>query len=124
MFDVDLPTGERHRESNLYTPGDRAQTANTAWGGLGMTVCYDVRFPALYQALAQTGVTTITVPAAFTRPTGEAHWHVLLRARAIETGSAFVLAPAQGGRFPRGRPRHLWPLPSHHPLGRDHRRTR
>ncbi len=102
MFDVDLPTGERHRESNLYTPGDRAVTAETPWGGLGLTICYDVRFPALYQALAQTGVAVITVPAAFTRPTGEAHWHVLLRARAIETG-AFILAPAQGGFHEDGR---------------------
>jgi predicted amidohydrolase len=102
MFDVDLPTGERHRESNLYTPGERAVAAHTAWGGLGLTICYDVRFPALYQALAQTGVTVITVPAAFTRPTGEAHWRVLLRARAIETG-AFILAPAQGGFHEDGR---------------------
>jgi predicted amidohydrolase len=102
MFDVDLPTGERHRESNLYTPGERAVTAQAAWGGLGLTICYDVRFPTLYQALAQTGVNLITVPAAFTRPTGEAHWHVLLRARAIETG-AFILAPAQGGFHEDGR---------------------
>jgi predicted amidohydrolase len=102
MFDVDLPTGERHRESNLYTPGERAVAAQAPWGGIGLTICYDLRFPALYQALAQTGVNVITVPAAFTRPTGEAHWHTLLRARAIETG-AFILAPAQGGFHEDGR---------------------
>jgi predicted amidohydrolase len=102
MFDVDLPTGERHRESNLYTPGDRAVSVPTPWGGLGLTICYDLRFPILFQALAQTGVSLITVPAAFTRPTGEAHWHPLLRARAIETG-AFILAPAQGGMHEDGR---------------------
>ena len=102
MFDVDLPTGERYRESSLYTPGDRAVAARTPWGGLGLTICYDVRFPGLFQALAQAGVGMITVPAAFTRPTGEAHWRVLLRARAIETG-AFILAPAQGGFHEDGR---------------------
>ncbi len=102
MFDVDLPTGERHRESSLYTPGDRAQTASTPWGMLGLTICYDIRFPHLYRALAKAGAELITVPAAFTRPTGEAHWEVLLRARAIETG-AFVLAPAQGGMHEDGR---------------------
>ena len=102
MFDVDLPTGERHRESALYTPGDRAVIAETPWGLLGLTICYDVRFPHLYRALAKAGAQVITVPAAFTRPTGEAHWEVLLRARAIETG-AFVLAPAQGGMHEDGR---------------------
>lgn len=102
MFDVDLPTGERHRESNLYTPGERAVAVGTDWGGLGLTICYDLRFPGLFQALAEVGVNLITVPAAFTRPTGEAHWHPLLRARAIETG-AFVLAPAQGGFHEDGR---------------------
>jgi len=102
MFDVDLPTGERHRESALYTPGEAAVVADLPWGGLGLTICYDIRFPALFQALAQAGVKIITVPAAFTRPTGEAHWEVLLRARAIETG-AFVLAPAQGGFHEDGR---------------------
>jgi predicted amidohydrolase len=102
MFDVDLPTGERHRESALYAPGDQAVTAQRSWGGLGLTICYDVRFPHLFQALAKTGVKVITVPAAFTRPTGEAHWQTLLRARAIETG-AFVLAPAQGGFHEDGR---------------------
>ena len=102
MFDVDLPTGERYRESSLYTPGDRAVATQTPWGGLGLTICYDVRFPSLFQALAQAGVGMITVPAAFTRPTGEDHWRVLLRARAIETG-AFILAPAQGGFHEDGR---------------------
>ena len=102
MFDVDLPTGERHRESALYTPGERAAVAETPWGKLGLSVCYDVRFPHLYRTLAKAGADIITVPAAFTRPTGEAHWEILLRARAIETG-AFVLAPAQGGLHEDGR---------------------
>ena len=102
MFDVDLPTGERHRESALYTPGDRAVMADTAFGPLGMTICYDVRFPALYRALAEAGAVVIATPAAFTRPTGEPHWETLLRARAIENG-AYVLAPAQGGLHADGR---------------------
>jgi len=102
MFDVDLPTGERHRESSLYTPGERAAVAETPWGKIGLSVCYDVRFPHLYRALAKAGAEIITVPAAFTRPTGEAHWEILLRARAIETG-AYVLAPAQGGFHEDGR---------------------
>ena len=102
MFDVDLPTGERHRESALYTPGEQAVVAETPWAKIGLTVCYDVRFPHLYRTLAQAGAEVITVPAAFTRPTGEAHWEVLMRARAIETGS-FVLAPAQGGFHEDGR---------------------
>jgi predicted amidohydrolase len=102
MFDVNLPTGERHRESALYTPGETAAVAETPWGKLGLSVCYDVRFPHLYRALAKAGAEMISVPAAFTRPTGEAHWEVLLRARAIETG-AFVLAPAQGGFHEDGR---------------------
>jgi deaminated glutathione amidase len=102
MFDVDLPTGEKARESEAYTAGDRAVTAETPFGVLGLTICYDMRFPYLYRALAKAGASVITVPAAFTRPTGEAHWEVLLRARAIETGS-FVLAPAQGGRHEDGR---------------------
>jgi predicted amidohydrolase len=102
MFDVDLPTGERARESEAYTPGGEAVVADTHFGRLGLTVCYDMRFPQLYRALAQAGAEVITVPSAFTRPTGEAHWEVLLRARAIETGS-FVLAPAQGGRHADGR---------------------
>ena len=102
MFDVDLPTGETARESAVYTPGERAVVADTAAGRLGLTVCYDLRFPHLFRALAEAGAQVIAVPAAFTRPTGEAHWEVLLRARAIETGS-FVLAPAQGGTHADGR---------------------
>lgn len=102
MFDVDLPTGETARESAVYTPGARAVLADTAAGRLGLTVCYDVRFPHLFRSLAEAGAEVIAVPAAFTRPTGEAHWEVLLRARAIETGS-FVLAPAQGGLHADGR---------------------
>jgi predicted amidohydrolase len=102
MFDVDLPTGERHRESSLYTPGDAATVVETPWGRLGLTICYDLRFPYLHRALAKAGAEMLAVPAAFTRPTGEAHWEVLLRARAIETG-AFVLAPAQVGTHEDGR---------------------
>lgn len=102
MFDVDLPNGDSYRESHAYSPGDRAVVAATPWGGIGLTVCYDVRFPALYAALAHAGADVIAVPAAFTRPTGEAHWHTLLRARAIETG-AFVVAAAQSGVHADGR---------------------
>jgi predicted amidohydrolase len=102
MFDVDLPNGESARESATYEPGDRAVVVQAGEARLGLTICYDVRFPALYRALAQAGAQVIVTPAAFTRPTGEAHWEVLLRARAIETGS-FVLAPAQGGFHEDGR---------------------
>lgn len=102
VFDVDLPNGDRYRESAGVRPGDRAVVADTPWARLGLTVCYDLRFPHLFRALAQAGAQVITVPAAFTRPTGEAHWETLLRARAIETG-AFVLAPAQGGDHEDGR---------------------
>ncbi len=102
MFDVDLPTGERHRESTAYEAGDKAVTAEAAGAMLGLTICYDVRFPPLHAALARAGAQVMTVPAAFTRPTGEAHWETLLRARAIETGS-FVLAAAQGGTHEDGR---------------------
>ncbi|MCA3722234.1 carbon-nitrogen hydrolase family protein [Phenylobacterium sp.] len=102
MFDVDLPTGETARESAAYAPGDRAVTALAGQARLGLTICYDMRFPALYRALALAGAEVMAVPAAFTRPTGEAHWEILLRARAIETGS-FVLAPAQGGFHEDGR---------------------
>ena len=102
MFDVVLPNGERYRESSLYEPGTEARLADTPWGPLGLTICYDLRFPYLYRALAQAGAAMIAVPSAFTRPTGEPHWEVLLRARAIETG-AFVLAPAQGGTHEDGR---------------------
>ena len=105
MFDVDLPTGESARESATYEPGDRAVTARAGDLRLGLTVCYDLRFPALYRALALAGAEVMTIPAAFTRPTGVAHWEVLMRARAIETGS-FDLAPAQGGRHEDGRGTH------------------
>jgi predicted amidohydrolase len=102
MFDVDLPNGDRYRESATFTPGERAVTAEAAGLKLGLSVCYDMRFPALYRALAIAGAEVIAVPAAFTRPTGAAHWEVLLRARAIETG-AYVLAAAQGGTHEDGR---------------------
>ena len=102
MFDVDLPNGETARESKTYTPGEQAVVADTAFGRLGLTICYDMRFPHLYRALAKAGAEVIVAPAAFTRPTGEAHWEILLRARAIETG-AFVLAAAQGGFHEDGR---------------------
>ncbi|MGE0737241.1 MAG: carbon-nitrogen hydrolase family protein [Alphaproteobacteria bacterium] len=102
LFDVDLPNGERYRESDRVTPGAAAVTADLPWARLGMTVCYDVRFAQLYRALAQAGATVIAVPAAFTALTGEAHWHTLLRARAIETGS-FIIAPAQTGTHAEGR---------------------
>jgi predicted amidohydrolase len=96
MFDIDLPGGESYRESANYQPGETAVISDLPWGRIGLTICYDVRFPALYRALAESGASFITVPSAFTRKTGEAHWHVLLRARAIETG-CFVFAAAQGG---------------------------
>jgi deaminated glutathione amidase len=102
LFDVDLPNGEVYRESERIRAGAQAVLAPTPWGGLGMTVCYDLRFPQLYRDLAHAGASIISIPAAFTVPTGEAHWHVLLRARAIETG-AFVLAPAQCGQHAGGR---------------------
>lgn len=102
MFDVDLPGGESYRESNSYQPGEKAVIAKLPWGGLGLTICYDLRFPALHRALAQTGAAMIAVPAAFTKVTGEAHWHTLLKARAIET-QCYVMAAAQGGRHEHGR---------------------
>jgi predicted amidohydrolase len=102
MFDVDLPTGETARESATYEPGERATVVETPLGSFGLTICYDMRFPALHRALALGGAQILTVPAAFTRPTGEAHWDILLRARAIETGS-FVIAAAQGGFHEDGR---------------------
>ncbi len=102
LFDVDLPNGEVYRESERIRAGAQAVLAPTPWGGLGMTVCYDLRFPQLYRDLAHAGASLISIPAAFTVPTGEAHWHVLLRARAIETG-AFVFAPAQCGQHAGGR---------------------
>jgi predicted amidohydrolase len=102
MFDVDLPNGESYRESKNYQPGITAMVAETPWGALGMSVCYDLRFPNLYRELAQAGAKMLTVPAAFTRTTGQAHWHILLRARAIESG-CFVFAPAQCGIHADGR---------------------
>jgi len=102
MFDVDLKGGESYRESATFRAGGRAALAALPWGRLGMTVCYDLRFPHLYRALAQAGADFITIPAAFTRPTGEAHWHVLMRARAIETG-CYIFAPAQCGEHAEGR---------------------
>ncbi|MGC2811050.1 MAG: carbon-nitrogen hydrolase family protein [Bradyrhizobium sp.] len=96
MFDIDLPGGESYRESANYQPGETAVIADLPWGRLGLTICYDVRFPALYRALAESGAAFFTVPSAFTRKTGEAHWHTLLRARAIENG-CFVFAAAQAG---------------------------
>jgi predicted amidohydrolase len=102
LFDVDLPGGERYRESSAYAPGHRAVVAPTPWGGLGLTICYDLRFPTLFAALARGGAMMIAVPAAFTRPTGRAHWHVLLRARAVETG-CFIIAAAQTGVHADGR---------------------
>lgn len=102
MFDVELPGGETYRESRNYQAGDTAVLAALPWGTLGMTVCYDLRFPLLYRALAKGGADFLAIPSAFTRKTGEAHWHVLLRARAIENG-CFVLAAAQAGKHENGR---------------------
>ncbi|HEX3500570.1 MAG TPA: carbon-nitrogen hydrolase family protein [Stellaceae bacterium] len=102
MFDVDLKNGESYRESALYRPGEASVLAALPWGTLGMTVCYDLRFPYLYRALAQAGADFLSIPAAFTVPTGNAHWHVLQRARAIENG-CFVFAPAQWGEHAEGR---------------------
>jgi predicted amidohydrolase len=102
MFDVDLANGESYRESRSYRPGELAVVADLPWGRLGVTVCYDLRFPALYRALAEAGASFFSIPSAFTVQTGEAHWHVLLRARAIENG-CFVFAAAQGGTHESGR---------------------
>ena len=102
MFDVDLANGESYRESRNYRPGESAVLADLPWGRLGLTVCYDLRFPALYRALAEAGSSFISIPAAFTKQTGEAHWHTLIRARAIENTS-FVFAAAQGGLHENGR---------------------
>ncbi len=102
LFDVDLATGERWRESAAYAPGDAAVVVETPAGRLGLSICYDMRFPDLYRALTTAGATMISVPAAFTVPTGQAHWHVLLRARAIEAG-VFVVAAAQVGKHQDGR---------------------
>ncbi len=102
MFDVDLAGGESYRESRSYVAGEHAVTADLPWGRIGITVCYDLRFPALYRALAEAGSAFLAVPSAFTKQTGDAHWHVLNRARAIENG-CFVLAAAQGGHHENGR---------------------
>lgn len=102
LFDVDLPTGERYRESATYSPGAGAVVADTPWGRLGLSICYDLRFPRLYETLSGAGATILSVPAAFTRPTGKAHWHTLLTARAIEA-AAFVVAAAQTGVHADGR---------------------
>jgi hypothetical protein len=102
MFDVDLGGGESYRESSNYRAGELAVVADLPWGQLGLTVCYDLRFPALYRALAEAGASFLAIPSAFTKQTGEAHWHILQRARAIENG-CFVFAAAQGGRHENGR---------------------
>ncbi|MDB5692539.1 MAG: carbon-nitrogen hydrolase family protein [Alphaproteobacteria bacterium] len=102
LFDVDLPTGESWRESASYAPGERAVVVATPVGPLGLSICYDLRFPDLYRALTDAGAKAIAIPAAFTVPTGAAHWHVLMRARAIEAG-VFVIAAAQSGRHEDGR---------------------
>jgi predicted amidohydrolase len=102
LFDVDLPTGESWRESSSYAPGGRSVVGDTPWGRLGLSICYDLRFPDLYRSLSDAGAILLSVPAAFTVPTGQAHWHILLRARAIEAG-AFVIAAAQVGTHADGR---------------------
>lgn len=102
LFDAALPSGEVYRESHTVAGGHEAILADTPWGAIGLTICYDVRFPQLYRQLAKQGAFAFTVPSAFTVPTGQAHWHVLLRARAIENG-AYVFAPAQGGAHANGR---------------------
>ncbi|MDG2243501.1 MAG: carbon-nitrogen hydrolase family protein [Rhodospirillaceae bacterium] len=102
MFDVDLGNGERYAESSTFAPGDKAVVVDLPWGRLGLTICYDLRFPTLFRDLAQGGADMIAVPSAFTQVTGGAHWHVLLRSRAIETG-AFIFAPAQTGTHPSDR---------------------
>ncbi len=102
MFDVQLPNGESYRESKVFRPGTEAVIADLPWGKLGVTICYDLRFPGLYRALAQAGAEMLAIPSAFTKPTGQAHWHALMRARAIETG-CYVLAAAQAGKHENGR---------------------
>ncbi len=102
MFDVNLPNGEIYRESDVFVPGNAAVIADLPWCALGLTVCYDLRFPHLYRSLAHAGAAVISVPAAFTRTTGRAHWHVMLRSRAIETG-AYVVAPCQYGDHGRAK---------------------
>jgi predicted amidohydrolase len=102
MFDVDLPNGETYRESATYKPGTAAVVTDLPWARLGLSICYDIRFPYLYRALAKAGATVLSAPAAFTKVTGEAHWHILQRARAIENGT-FLISAAQGGMHENGR---------------------
>jgi predicted amidohydrolase len=102
LFDIDLPNGESYRESDVIAPGDKTVIADTPFGKIGMTICYDVRFAYLYRKLAQSGASILTIPSAFTVPTGKAHWETLVRARAIETGS-FIIAPGQTGEHENGR---------------------
>ena len=102
LFDVDLATGESWRESSVYGPGEQVVAADTPWGRMGFSICYDMRFPDLYRALTNAGATILLAPAAFTVPTGQAHWHILLRARAIEAG-CFMIATAQVGDHADGR---------------------
>lgn len=102
LYDVDLPNGESWRESATYTGGDCAVVASLPWAKIGISICYDIRFPAIFRALAEAGAEVLTAPACFTRQTGEAHWHLLQRARAVETGS-FMISAAQGGLHEDGR---------------------
>ena len=102
MFDVNLSDGEKYHESKIYKPGEKLSLVSLPWCDVGLTICYDLRFPELYRKLAQKGASIIIVPSAFTVTTGEAHWHTLLRARAIETG-CFIMAPAQVGKHENGR---------------------
>src|SRR5262249_22366962 len=102
LFDVELANGERYGESARYARGNRLKIAKTPWGKIGLTICYDLRFPHLFRALAKKGAGIITVPAAFTRYTGEAHWHTLLRAGAIEN-TCYIIAPAMTGKHPGKR---------------------
>ena len=102
LFDVDLPTGESWRESAAYAPGERVVAVDTPWGRLGLAICYDLRFPDLFRAMSDAGASMLALPAAFTVPTGKAHWHVLVRARAIES-SCWVIAAAQSGTHEDGR---------------------
>ena len=122
MFDVDLPSGERYRESATYAPGSKAVVVDLPWLRLGVTICYDLRFAALYRSLAKAGAGMLAIPAAFTQVTGEAHWHVLQRARAIETGS-FIVSAAQGGHHENGRGAQGDNRTIRHPVGVDGSRS-
>ncbi len=122
MFDVQLAGGESYRESSTFKPGEKSVLAETPWGVLGMTICYDLRFPYLYRDLAHAGATMLTIPSSFTVPTGQAHWHALMRARAIETG-CFVFAPAQVGTH-KGQPQDLRPFDRRRAVGRGAGRRR